>query len=261
MRFVHITDTHVGPTPEYSLRGRYPLPTLEILVNQINSLPFRPDFVLHTGDVVDDASDASYALVKPVLDRLKVPVYYAIGNHDRPEVLQRVLLGQSEGKAPYDYFVERDGVGLAMLDTLGPDDNFNGTLTEQQLTWIHDICTPEGPPLVIGMHHQPVWLDVPWLDDYWADGHWMPLDCGANFVEAISPARNRIRGVFFGHVHRAFQVYQSGILFCSAPSGISQLLSVPTLNAPVSSPDELPGFNLVSITSNQTIVAQHTFRP
>src|SRR5437762_11867956 len=80
MRFIHITDTHVGPTATYGLPGKPALPTLEALVDTINNLPFKPDFVLHNGDVTDDASEAAYRLVKPILAKLKYPIYYVIGN-------------------------------------------------------------------------------------------------------------------------------------------------------------------------------------
>ncbi len=261
MRFVHLSDTHVGPTVDYTLRGRLTLPILETLIHEINALPFRPDFVLHTGDVVDDASEAAYALVKPIFERLQVPIYYAIGNHDRPGPLQQVLLGKTEIQERYDTYTEIDGTGLIVLDTLGPEGKIHGTLKDKQLAWLRDLCRPDGPPLIIGMHHQPVKLDVTWLDDPWPDGHWMPLDCGPAFLEAIAPARDRIRGVFFGHVHRAFEVYQDGILFCGAPSGLSQLAGYPGQNVPLAAPDELPGFNLVTVTGTQTVVRQHTFRP
>ena len=52
MRFVHITDTHVGSTPDHTLHGRPTLSNLAVLVETINNLPFRPDFILHNGDIV-----------------------------------------------------------------------------------------------------------------------------------------------------------------------------------------------------------------
>src|SRR5438132_9640844 len=117
MRFVHITDTHVGPTPDYRLHGFPGLPTLEALVERVNNLPFKPDFILHTGDVTDDGSEASYALAKPVLENLKAPVYYVVGNHDSPPPMLKVLLGVTASGQRYDYYTEIDGIGLAVFDT------------------------------------------------------------------------------------------------------------------------------------------------
>jgi Icc protein len=256
MRFVHITDTHIGPTPEHRVLGQLSFPTLEALVEQINSLPFEPDFVLHTGDIADDASEAAYALARPLLEKIKVPVFYLVGNHDEPEPMQRVLLDKAPTAGRYDYYTNIDGVGLAVFDTRGPVDPA-GTLTAEQMDSLRDLCQPKGPPLIIAVHHQPVALDIEWLDHGWDGGHMM-LDCGDAFLEAISPARDRIRGVFFGHVHRSCQVFRNGILFCTPPSGCAQILAWPTQQEPVPSPNELPGFNVVTITDSQTIIHQHT---
>jgi Icc protein len=258
MRFVHISDTHVGSTPDYTLHGNAALPILQALVDTINDLPFRPDFVLHNGDVVNDRQEASYVLAKSVLDKLKCPVYYVAGNHDQPDLMQRVLLGQTPAGDRFDYNVDMDGIRLAVFDSRGPFDPA-GTLTPGQLESLRELCQPAGPPLVVALHHQPVWLDSSWLDEPWNTGQRMPLDCGEAFREAIAPARHRIRGVFFGHVHRGFQVFRDGILYCSAPSALLQFESWPGQNEVVPSRAELPEFGIVTVTPTQTITRQYMF--
>ncbi len=258
MRFVHISDTHVGPAPDYRLHGQAALPTLEALVQRINDLPFQPDFVLHNGDVTDDAKEASYALAKPVLGKLEAPVYYVMGNHDQPDPMLRVLLGQTASVRRYDYYTEIGGVGLAVFDTRGPV-NPAGTMTAEQFAALRDLCKRVGPPLIIAVHHQPVALDSTWLDERWDNGLSMPLDCAQEFREALAPARARIRGVFFGHVHRGFQAVQDGILYCSAPSALVQFESWPGEEKAIAALDELPGFGVVTVTAMQTLVRQYTF--
>jgi Icc protein len=257
MRFVHITDTHIGPTPQYKATGQRPYPILEALVKEINCLPFEPDFILHTGDVVDDAGANSYQLARPLLQQLKAPVFYAVGNHDLPQPLQQALLGKRMVSDRYDYYVKVHGIGLAIFDS-HKSNAAEGTLTPEQIEALRDLCQPKGPPLIIALHHQPVLLDVQWLDHGWKHYHMM-LECGDAFLEAILPARNRIRGVFFGHVHRSFQVVKSGILFSAAASACAQILSWPLDPEPLPSPDELPSFNIVTITADSTVVRQHTF--
>ena len=60
--FVHISDTHIGPTAEYSRHGHYPLPCARKLVEIINTMPVQPDFIVHTGDVVADPDSVSWML-------------------------------------------------------------------------------------------------------------------------------------------------------------------------------------------------------
>ena len=114
---------------------------------------------------------------------------------------------------------------------------------------------------MIAIHHPPLPLDSQWLDGGWATPRGvtpsMLLDRGAEFLEAITPARDRIRGVFFGHIHRAYQMTHRGILFASAPSSFGQLLTWPEQAAPEASPAEPAGFNLVTVTRDRTVVRQH----
>ncbi|HUJ75198.1 MAG TPA: metallophosphoesterase [bacterium] len=260
MRFIHITDTHVAPSPEFAHYGHAPLANLEALVDTINSLQFPVDFVLHTGDVVEDKSEEAYRLARRALSRLRLPIYYVAGNHDDAAILQRVVLQRKPVAGPFDYAMTVDGVRVVVLDSRGPRDP-SGTLSDEQISGLRSICKEEGGPLAIAIHHPPLPLDSQWLDNGWAvpDGTTPPmlLDRGPEFLDAIAPARERIRGVFFGHIHRAYQVVHRGVLFASAPSSFGQLLTWPSQAAPEAAPAEPAGFSLVTITGHQTIVRQH----
>jgi Icc protein len=252
MRFIQISDTHIGASPDFENYGHSSLRNLETMVDVINGLTFAPDFILHCGDVVEDGSEAAYQLAKVVLERLKYPVYYVNGNHDDRTKLQQILLGTKPISDRFDYAFEYSGIHIQVFDTYGP--NFpTGTMTTEQLNRLDEICCPDGPPLLIAIHHQPVPLDVQWIDG------WMWMDCHEEFRTRVASARNRIVGIFFGHVHRAFKVLNNGILYCSAPSGFAQLLSWPDLDKPQPTPDELGGFNIVTVSLGQTTIRQHYF--
>jgi Icc protein len=260
LRFVHISDTHISADPEYVRYGHAPLPNLEALVEAINALTFRVDFVLHTGDLAADGTEKAYRIARRVLGRLRVPVYYVAGNHDDPDTLQRSRLDRAPAGRRFDYDLTVSGVTLAVFDSRGPHDP-GGTLTDGQLAALRSLCAPEGPPLVIAIHHPPLRLDSAWLDVGWvtSNGHTssMLLDRGPEFVEAIAPARDRIRGVFFGHVHRAYQLAHRGILFSSSPSSFGQFLTWPGQEAPEAAPTEPAGFSLVTIADEQTTIRFH----
>lgn len=258
MRFLHITDTHIGPNRDYANYGHSALPGLEILVDQINRLTFDVDFILHSGDVVEDGSEAAYRNAKPLLDRLKWPVRYVVGNHDSADTLRRVLLGHTPTGQKWDYQFECGGVQFVVLDTSGPIQP-GGALDEAQIRALREVCTPDGPPLVIAMHHPPTALDTLWIDkgSHQPYMHSMLLENGPAFMQAIAPARGRLCGVFFGHVHRAFQVFHAGVLLCSAASGFAQISSWPDDPRANPSPHEPAGFNLVTITPQQTTIRQY----
>jgi Icc protein len=261
VRFIHVTDSHIAPDPGYTNYGHAPYANLVALVDAINALPFPVDFVLHNGDVVQDHGEAAYRLAGSVLARLRLPVHYVAGNHDDADLLQRVLLGRTAPKPRFDYVVNIAGVDLAVFDSRSPK-NPAGTLTDDQLAELRRICSPQGPPLVIAIHHPPLPLDSTWLDEGWTTSVRtypnMLLDRGEEFQDAVAPARERLRGVFFGHVHRAFQVMHRGVLYASAASSFGQLLTWPDLATPDPAPAEPAGFSLVTITGDRTIIRQHS---
>ncbi len=260
MRFVHVSDTHVAADPAFAHYGHAPLADLAALVDAVNALTFPVDFVLHSGDVVEDRSEEAYRRAREELCRLRFPVRYLAGNHDDADVLQRVLLGRSAVLPRMDDELEAGGIRVALLDSRGPRDP-EGTLTDGQLGALEALCSPQGPPLVIALHHPPVPLDTHWLDVGWTHGDGrqsnMLLDRGKEFARAIAPARERIRGVFFGHVHRAFHVLKDGILYASAPSAFGQLLTWPDQRQPQPAPWEPGGFSVVTVTPGQTTIRQH----
>ena len=263
MRFIQITDTHLGPTQDFSLRGINTFGILEKLVDLLNNLPFEAEFVIHTGDVIDDMSADSYKVARPIFERLKRPIYFMAGNHDNTALLQKNLLGKKTPKKRFDYQFEAGGVEFAVFDTRSDRDP-NGLMQPEQIKLLRDICKPRGKPLMLVTHHQPVPLDVPWLDRggvSWEPGSFMKIENSDEFLDAIMPARKRIRGVMFGHVHRAFQVIHKGVFFFSSASSGMQLRSWPDSVDPDSSDDELPGFNIVTVNDDGIIVRQHYFKP
>jgi 3',5'-cyclic AMP phosphodiesterase CpdA len=182
------------------------------------------------------------------------------GNHDDGDLLQKILMDRPTASARLDYRLTVDGVLIAVFDSRGPKDPA-GTLRDDQLAALRALCVPKGPPLVIAIHHPPFPLDTKWLNDGWSTPTGrrpsMLLDRGPEFLDAVAPARERVKGVFFGHVHRSFQIMHRGILFSSAPSSFGQFLTWPGQDHPESSPAEPAGFSLVTITAEQTIVRQH----
>ena len=117
LSFVHISDTHISADPHYNQDGAMhtPLVGAKALVRQLNTLPFPPDFVLHTGEVAYNPDETAYPVAYEVLSALKVPVYYLAGNHDDAATLQRIMLGtKAEAvKTPFDYQFEVNGVQIA----------------------------------------------------------------------------------------------------------------------------------------------------
>ncbi len=258
LRFVHISDTHISPDPEYARDWApyHPNRGAEALVEQISALPFAPDFVLHTGDVAAAPDPAAYRLARELLGRIPYPVRYLAGNHDDAVMLQRELLGVEQPASPFDCVLEVNGVQVVCLDSCGPAEPPAGSLRSAQLARLSDLCASADPrPLVVAVHHNVLPTGIPWLDGY------MGLTNGAALHRALLPARHRLRGVFFGHIHQNTQTVRDGILYASVLSPWYQIHAWPGQTDTVRELDAEPGFNVVTITAEQTFIRQHRYAP
>lgn len=259
LRFIHISDTHIHSDPEFSNYGHKPRTNLIHLLSLIESLPFEFDFVLHTGDVVEDRKEASYLLAKEIFSKYSKPIYFASGNHDDSVLLQSAFLGISEPRERYDYTFSKNGVQVCVLDTGGVKTGRMGQLEANQLDWFESICLQNESPLVIAMHHPAVPLGSHWLDMPDARGKTMLLADSSRFLDIVRKVRHRLKGVFLGHVHRAFQVLHEGVLYSSAPSTFGQLKGWPNATKAQAAPEEAPGYCLVTIDEGRTLIQQYTF--
>lgn len=257
--FVHISDTHFGPTVAYSRHGHVPYPCAKMLVSRINELPTKPDFVVHTGDVVTDPDDRAYALAASVFAELEMPIYYVNGNHDRAVDIQKYLpMGprQSLSATPelLTYQFEVKGYQFLVVDGRGPDEiDPHGLVSDEQLAIVRQLAKPEGPPLTLFVHYPTHPLNSIWMDAY------MLLINGQAFHEALLPARERLRGVFSGHVHQNMQTVRDGILYTAVASTFSQFTAWPNDVVTGLDPDHPPAFNFVHLLPDQTIIHQHLF--
>lgn len=257
--FVHISDTHIGPTPDFVRHGHNSYGCAERVVEIINRLPRTPDFVIHTGDVVYDPDPAAYRLAARIFERLQVPVYYVVGNHDRAQDMHHFLpMGPKDDvgkeRTTLSYTFERKGYRFLVLDGRGPDEiDPHGLYTEEQLALVRAEAQADGPPLTVFTHYPTLPLNSIWMDAY------MLAVNGPLLHEALLPARKRLRGVFHGHVHQHMQTCRDGILYVSVASVFSQFAAWPDDINVQFDPDYLPGYGFVHLIPEQTVIHQHTF--
>lgn len=257
--FVHISDTHIGPTKGYERHGHHPLRCARRLVKIINRLPQRPDFVVHTGDVVTDPDPQAYQLAARIFADLEAPIYYVVGNHDRAQDIHHFLpMGPRQDLAPdrdlLSYVFEVRGYRFLVVDARGPRAiDPHGLFSAQQLQIVREELAKEGPPLVIFTHF-PV-LD---LNSVWMDTNMLTLN-GAEFHDIVKQGRERVRAVFYGHVHQNMQTFRDGVLYVSGASAFSQFAAWPDDVEVQLDAQHPPGYGFVHLLPEQTIIHQHTF--
>lgn len=195
---------------------------LRRVVAQLTAMQPRPDLVLITGDLVERGSEAEYALLRELLDRLPMPYYLVPGNHDHR---QRMLAAFADhdhlpppGSEHVLYAIDDYPVRLIALDTALHGEP-HGQLCDTRLDWL-DRTLAERPdtPTVIFMHHPPFATGIRWIDA--AGLH------GGRRMRAIVARHPQVQRVLCGHAHRSIQLLWGGTIASVAPSSCHAQLAL-----------------------------------
>jgi 3',5'-cyclic AMP phosphodiesterase CpdA len=256
LTFVQISDSHLGPAYDYESHGARPFGWLERVVETINNFPQPPDFVIHSGDLINDQGEPSMIIAAEALNRLHVPLYVVNGNHDNAGLLRKYFGGPlnlgGDPDAPLDYTFELKGERFMVLDSFDLDVRQpSGQISERQLDQLRAEAAHDGPPLTIFLHHVPFEMGSPWLDER------MLLVNGEALHAALLPLRDRLRGVFFGHLHRSCHIVRDGITYTCAPSSSWQYGWRAWDPEPIVDSAYPPSYQLVDYFTDQVVVIQH----
>lgn len=249
--FVQISDTHFGSTRETLMRGANPFEQTRRAIAQINALPVQPDFVIHTGDLVDDADDdAAYKVAAEALADLTAPVYFVTGNHDRSAKLKQFMTfgpHTTLGDGLFYSFTVNDEQFI-VLDGRGADEiDPAGVVSAEQIKYLHSLPSA-GNPLSLFIHFPLFPIGSPWADEA------MMLQNGQSLHEVLLPLRGRLRGVFHGHLHQSLHITRDGIAYSVAPSLLRQFQFWIPPSGEIVNHDAPAAFNWVNCMNQQTVV-------
>lgn len=255
IRFIHISDTHIGPSKDFTLQGVQTFHPFEKVLEAISSLPFTPDFIVHTGDIAADPDEGSYALFQSAVQNISVPFYYVAGNHDDSMMVKTFLkIGEKtdlmENKVVYRY--EKKGQSFLVLDGRGPREiDPHGTISDEQFEIIEKELSKD-QPITVFIHFPLLQMDCPWIDRD------MLLFEGDRLHQLFAKHKDRINGVFFGHVHRGNTVLKDGIRYCSVASTCLQFGLLPEQEQPTFEDHKRGYFNVVTIDDGKMIVREQS---
>jgi 3',5'-cyclic-AMP phosphodiesterase len=215
-----ITDCHIVE-PDTLWAGRIDTAaTLARVVERLNTMAPRPDVVVVTGDLVNDARPEQYAHLGVILSDLEPPLVVLPGNHDDRTEL-RALFPQIPAGGPeerIDVVVDDFGLRIIGLDTTIPGAP-GGRYTVDQMGWLDDVLAnaPDRPTMIF-QHHPPFTTGIAWMDaNAFVDAHLM---------EPVVERHRQVLGVACGHMHRAI-TSRVGVTVCTvSPSTAAQLALV-----------------------------------
>jgi len=200
--FIQITDHHITESDAEFLHGfstRYAFRSVLKHIAQNPEIKF--DFILSTGDFVDNPTEASYRSFQQMLKAtnesaeapgplhisaeglVDTPLYLLPGNHDDRKNFFKILMNKS--------FTHK-GVQCICLD-MGPGSK--AVAHSETLNFLEQRLKTELPSIIF-MHHHLVKIGSRWLDEFIADQ--------VNKFWEVVTGQN-ILGIFCGHVHTTYE--------------------------------------------------------
>jgi Calcineurin-like phosphoesterase len=234
LRFVQVSDSHLGFTGTANTAVQA---SFERAIDQVNALPYRPDFVMHTGDITHLSTPAQFDQAKQMMGGLRTGQLLTVpGEHDSVDDdgrKYRAVFGSgSRGDGWYSFDIKGVHV-LALVNTLSLEKL--GHLGTDQLEFIRRDTAglPADTPIVVFSH-------IPLFAMYPSWG-WGTDDA----LQALSYLR-RFSSVtcLNGHVHQLFTKTEGNVTFHSATTTAYPLPHPGT--APAPTPVTLPAAGLAA---------------
>ena len=233
---LQLTDTHLFADEEAVMAGMQTVKSFRAVMEQVSTLPRRPDLILLTGDLSQDESTASYHRLRDAINALGIPAYSIPGNHDVPTVMTPILQG---GQFATARSLQKDNWNLILLDSVVPGQTA-GRLAETELAFLDEQLSahPELPTLVT-LHHPPCLINSTWMDDIGL--------LNAEEFFTILDRHSQVKLVVFGHIHQEFAGERNGIRYFGSPSACVQFKP---RSETFTLDQTLPGFRLLTLHSD-----------
>ena len=207
--FLQMSDNHIGfkAGPYQDVAG-----TLQDAIGIVKTLPNRPAFMLHTGDITNTSKPAEFDTSDQINASLGVPIHHVPGEHDfldpgKKHYLARYGQG-TRGDGWYSF--DDHGVhfiGLSNVLHTAPDGQW--LLGSDQLAWLaKDLAALSASTPIVVFAHVPLWT----IYDPWG---WGTADAPA----AMSLLRRfGSVTVLNGHIHQIVQKVEGHLQFHTARS-------------------------------------------
>ena len=247
--FVQISDSHIGfnkpANPDVTA-------TLQAAVDKINGLPFKPEFLIHTGDLTHLAKPAEFDGMDGVLQGSRAKdVFFVPGEHDVTGDDGKFYLERygkkTKGRGWYSF--NHGGVHFIGLNNVVQLEGL-GNLGADQLAWLQSDVKglTASTPLVI-FAHIPLWAVYP-------EWGWGTKD-GAEALSYVK--RFGSVTVLNGHIHQTVQKIEGNVTFHTAMSTAFPQPAPGT--APAPGPMKVPAGELrhvLGITKVNFIAGKHS---
>lgn len=239
VRLAQITDSHIFQDPQGCLLGLNTRESFEAVCDRVMREEWRPDAILATGDLSQDASPQAYQYLADSFKSMDVPTFWCPGNHDNPETME-LYLSNNRVFAAKQILVGRWQIILLDSSVKG---KVHGNLAKEQLDFLERALKryPDKHALV-SLHHQPLDIGSKWLDQ-------IGLKNADEFNQVIAKY-SQVKGVLWGHIHQEYQHTVKGVQWIATPSSCVQFKPG---SEDFSAGTEAPGYRYLNLFSDGRI--------
>lgn len=251
MKIIQFSDIHMVPRGQM-LYGLNPAARLESCIADINARQSDADFCIITGDLANAGQSAAYETVHECLEKLRVPYYLAIGNHDKRKKFCTTFPDVRKDKHGFiQYTIDFPAARFLVLDTVEEGAHW-GSYCARRAAWLDEqLSASTDKPVYLFMHHPPFDIGVPSQD------HLRIRDAHL-FSEVVSRCTN-IKHIFHGHVHRPVCGSWCGIPVSALRGTNHQVQFDLETVTPVPLCHEPPAYAMILLRRDQIIVHFHDF--
>ena len=212
--FMQISDSHIGFDKPANTDVTA---TLRAAIAQINALPAKPAFLLHTGDITQLSKPSEFDTADQVLREARTEkTFFVPGEHDvsvdgGASYLERYGKGTQRGRVGGGWYsFDHSGVHfIGLVNVLNLKAGGLGSLGVEQLEWIErDVKHLSSSTPIVVFAHVPLWSVYP----EWGWG----TDDGAKALGYLK--RFGSVTVLNGHIHQTMQKVEGNVSFHTALS-------------------------------------------
>jgi 3',5'-cyclic AMP phosphodiesterase CpdA len=209
LTFLQISDSHIGFDKPANPNA---IGTLEESINKIKTLPVKPAFMIHTGDITHLSKEKEFDDAQRIISQAGLDTHYVPGEHDiiDPEVkIYKERYGKDAKGAGW-YSFDANGVHfVGLVNVANLKAGGQGSLGADQLKWLaDDLAGKSASTPVVVFAHIPLWV-------VYKEWGWGTEDA-AQALDLMKKFGSIT--VLNGHIHQVMQKVEGNVTFHTARS-------------------------------------------
>ncbi len=209
VRILQITDPHLFALDNGQLLGVNTSQSFQAVLDAIQQTAFDYDFVLATGDLVQDHNREAYHRFAKMVKPLQKPIFWVEGNHDiQPQMRNALAMYAQMQMAKHILAGDKWQIILLNSQIHGLP---KGELAQDQLAFLNAKLTayPNRYSLVV-LHHNVLPTQSAWLDQH-------SLANADELAAVLAPFQN-VKAILHGHIHQEVDAQWHGYRVLATPS-------------------------------------------